>query len=320
MVMERRTEVAIVGELNLDLILEGLPRDLPEERELLASDFTMTLGSSSAILAHNLALLGTSVSFSSLIGPDPLGALCCQWLREAGVQTDQIRCAPTGTKTGVKTGVTVILPLTDTRRILTYPGAMFEMGIEDLDISYLAGAQHFHLSSFFLHRRLAPHIPGLFGAMKRSGLTTSLDTNDDPQGEWAGGLKDVFPELDILFCNERELMKIAGEGDVDAAAERISAAVPTLIVKRGSRGASAFANGRRIDAPATPVHVQDTVGAGDTFNAGFLHRWLRGSSLDECLALGNLAAALSTTRAGGVDAFKDIAYRDRFLEQRSSGA
>jgi len=313
--MERRTEVAIVGELNLDLILEGLPRELPEERELLASDFTMTLGSSSAILAHNLALLGTSVSFSSLVGPDPLGSICCQWLREAGVLTDQIRCASSGTKTGV----TLILPLSDTRRILTYPGAMFEMGIEDLDNTYLASAQHFHLSSFFLHRRLAPHIPGLFGAMKRSGLTTSLDTNDDPQDQWAGGLKDVFPELDILLCNERELMKIAREGDVDTAAEQIAGAVPILIVKRGSRGASAFANGRRIDAPAIPVHVQDTVGAGDTFNAGFLHRWLRGSSLDECLAFGNLAAALSTTRPGGVDAFKDTAYRDQFLEERSSG-
>jgi sugar/nucleoside kinase (ribokinase family) len=314
--MERRTEVAIVGELNLDLILEGLPRELPEERELLASDFIMTLGSSSAILAHNLALLGTSVSFSSLAGSDPLGALCLQLLQEAGVQTDQIRCA----RSGIKTGVTLILPLTDTRRILTYPGAMFEMGIEDLDISHLAGAKHFHLSSFFLHRRLAPHIPGLFGAMKRSGLTTSLDTNDDPQGEWAGGLQDVFSDLDILFCNERELMKIAGEGDVDTAAERISAAVPILIVKRGSRGASAFAKGRRIDAPAIPVHVQDTVGAGDTFDAGFLHRWLSGSSLDECLAFGNLAAALSTTRAGGVDAFKDSTYREKFLEEGSSGA
>jgi sugar/nucleoside kinase (ribokinase family) len=314
--MERKTEVAIVGELNLDFILEGLPRDLPEERELLASNFTMTLGSSSAILAHNLALLGTSVSFSSLIGPDPVGTLCCQWLQEAGVLTDQIRCA----RSGIKTGVTLILPLTDTRRILTYPGAMFEMGIEDLNTTYLASAKHFHLSSFFLHRKLAPHIPGLFGAMKRSGLTTSLDTNDDPQGDWAGGLKEVFPELDILLCNERELMKIAGEGDLDTAAAQISAAVPTLVVKRGSRGASAFANGRRIDAPAIPVHVQDTVGAGDTFNAGFLHRWLRGSSLDECLAFGNLTAALSTTRPGGVDAFKDSVYRERFLEERSSGA
>jgi sugar/nucleoside kinase (ribokinase family) len=312
--MGRRPEVAIVGELNLDLILDGVPRDLLEERELLASNFTMTLGSSSAILAHNLALLGSSVSFSSRIGPDPLGEICCQWLRHAGVETDHIRCAYNGSNTGV----TFILPLVTTRRSITYPGAMFEMGMEDLDTAYLATAQHFHLSSFFLHRKLSPHIPGLFAEMKRGGLTTSLDTNDDPQDQWDSGLKSVFPELDILFCNERELLKIARMTDEDAAADKVSAEVRILIVKRGPRGASVYTQGQRMDAPAVPVQVQDTVGAGDTFNAGFLYRWLRNSPLDECLAFGNLTAALSTTRPGGIEAFKDSRHRERFLAEHSS--
>ena len=312
--MGRQPEVAIVGELNLDFILEGVPRDLPEERDILASNFTMTLGSSSAILAHNLALLGTRVSFSSRIGPDPLGEICCQWLRQAGVEIDHIRCV----RNGSNTGVTFILPLVTTRRNITYAGAMFEMGIEDLDTAYLATAQHFHLSSFFLHRKLSPHIAGLFAAMKRSGLTTSLDTNDDPQDKWESGLKTVFPELDILFCNERELLKIAHMEDADAAAASVSAAVRMLIVKRGARGASVYSQGQRMDGPAIPVQVQDTVGAGYTFNAGFLHRWLRNAPLDECLAFGNLAAALSTTRPGGIEAFKDSGYRERFLAEHGS--
>lgn len=307
--MRQRTEVAIVGELNLDLILDGLPRDLPEERELLASDFTMTLGSSSAIMAHNLALLGTRVSFSSRIGADPLGKLCCQWLQEAGVDITQIRCVNSGSNTGV----TLILPLAVTRRIITYPGAMSEMGIDDLDMEYLATAKHFHLSSYFLHRALIPHIPDLFAAMKRKGLTTSLDTNDDPQDGWDSGLKSVFQELDILFCNEREILKIAGVQDVEDAAKRVAAAVPLLLVKRGPRGASLYANAERIDAPAISVPVQDTVGAGDTFDAGFLYQWLRDAPLEQCVAFGNVAAALSTTRAGGVAAFKDSDYRERFL-------
>jgi len=64
---------------------------------------------------------------------------------------------------GSNTEITLILPLTTTRRILTYPGAMFEMGIEDLDLDYLATAKHFHLSSLFLHRKLSPHIPSYSG-------------------------------------------------------------------------------------------------------------------------------------------------------------
>src|SRR3984885_12542986 len=83
-------EIAIVGELNPDLIVYGAPRELPEEREVLASGFTLTLGSSSAILAHNLALLGSKVSFSSRIGSDVLGEMCCQKLREAGVELDHV--------------------------------------------------------------------------------------------------------------------------------------------------------------------------------------------------------------------------------------
>ncbi len=66
----RHPDVAIVGELNPDLILYGVPHELPEEREVLASGFTLTLGSSSAILAHNLSLLVSKVTFSSRVGCD----------------------------------------------------------------------------------------------------------------------------------------------------------------------------------------------------------------------------------------------------------
>src|SRR5579859_7794455 len=81
----KKFDIAIVGELNLDFVLFGLSEDLPAERELLVSDFMMTLGSSSAITAHNMAVLGSRVAFLSRTGPDPLGEICCQRLAEAGV-------------------------------------------------------------------------------------------------------------------------------------------------------------------------------------------------------------------------------------------
>ena len=303
-----RPDVAIVGEINPDLIVYGLPRELPEEREVLASGFTLTLGSSSAILAHNLALLGSKVSFSSRIGSDVFGEMCCQKLREAGVELDHVVRSTSGSSTGI----TLILPLATTRRILTYPGAMFEMGIEDLDLDYLATAKHFHLSSLFLHRKLSPDIPRLFKEMKRRGLTTSLDTNDDPEDKWEGVLEDVLPLVDLLFCTEEELTKIA---KVESAADHVSAKVPLLVVKRGARGASAYTGGRRIDVPSLRVDVTDSVGAGDTFDAGFLHQWVRHAPLETCVAYGNLAGGLSVTRSGGIEAFIDSAYRQSFFER-----
>jgi sugar/nucleoside kinase (ribokinase family) len=79
------------------------------------------------------------------------------------------------------------------------------MGIDDLDLDYLATAKHFHLSSLFLHRKLSSDIPWLFKEMKRRGLTTSLDTHDDPENKWEGVLEEVLPLVDLLLCTEVEL-------------------------------------------------------------------------------------------------------------------
>ena len=303
-----KPDIAVVGEINPDLILYGLPRELPEERETLANGFAVTLGGSSAILAHNLAVLGTKVSLSSRIGPDVAGEMCCRRLREAGVELSRVTRAMSGSSTGISLSI----PLETTRRILTYPGAMFEMGIKDLDLDHLATARHFHLSSLFLHRKLSPDIPWLFGEMKRRGLTTSLDTNDDPENKWSGVLEEILPVVDLLFCTEEELVRIA---KTEPAVERVSAIVPVLVVKRGARGASAFTQGLRIDVPSLEVDVTDAVGAGDAFAAGFLHQWLRQFPVETCLAYGNLAGALSVTRSGGTEAFNDSAYRQAFFER-----
>ena len=141
-------DVTVVGELNLDLILYGLPQQLELERELLADGLALTLGSSSAIFAHNLAVLGSKVGFISRIGTDPLGEIAIARLAAGGVDVSQVRKVPGP----VSTGLTVILPRTGGRNILTYPGTMNEMCFEDLNLDYLADSKHFHLSSFFLHR------------------------------------------------------------------------------------------------------------------------------------------------------------------------
>ena len=145
-------DVTVAGELNLDLILYGLPLQLEPERELMAEGLALTLGSSSAIFANNLAVMGSKVGFISRIGEDPLREIALARLAAGGVDVSQVRKVA-GPAT---TGLTVILPRQGCRNILTYPGTMQEMCFEDLNLDYLAGAKHFHLSSFFRHRALRP--------------------------------------------------------------------------------------------------------------------------------------------------------------------
>jgi len=304
-----KLDIAIAGEINLDLILYGLPEQMPTELELLASGLALTLGSSSAILAHNLAALGSRVGFITKVGDDAFGTLAMERLRERGVDLTRVTH-------GAQSGITLILPHGPERHILTYPGTISELRFEDIDLAYLASTRHFHMSSLFLQRELLPNVPDLFRRMKSAGLTTSLDTNDDPEDRWDCILEKILPHVDILLPNQREAMKISQADDIEMALSRLAQKVETVVIKMGASGAIAMRGGHRFNAAAVPVTVVDPVGAGDSFDAGFLHQFLRGEDLARCLAYGNLCGAFSTTDCGGTEAFRDAARMQEFLRQR----
>jgi len=310
-----RFDVTIVGEVNLDLILYGLPDELPRERELLADRMMLTVGGSSAIVAHNLAALGSRVGFQSRIGDDDLGQAALNTLQQSGVEVSQVRRVAGA----VKTGLTAILQREAWRNMVTYSGTTAELMWEDLDLEYLADSRHFHFSSFYLQRGLRPRVPELFRKMKEAGLSISLDTNDDPDDGWGGGLEDTLRYVDVFLPNEREAQKAAGVNDLEAAVKKLAALTPLVVVKLGCEGALAQRGTERLASPALAVEAVDAVGAGDSFDAGFLHQYLRGADLAACLTAGNLAGALSTTRPGGIEAFRDAKYREQFFQEYGSG-
>jgi sugar/nucleoside kinase (ribokinase family) len=307
-------DVSVIGELNLDLILYGLPTTLTLEREHLAKDLSITLGSSSAIFAHNLALLGNKVAFNACIGEDPFGEICVQKLMAGGVDCSHIRKLK-----GKITGLTVILPQRKERFILTYPGTMYDLTNRELDMAHVLNAKHLHLSSYFLQKGIRPHLIDIYRRAKEAGLTTSLDTNDDPEDRWSGDIQLLLKYVDILFPNEREACRLAQVDDVEKAIEALSSKVRVLVVKRGSQGAVARVGKERYSAFAPVVDVVDPVGAGDSFDAGFIHQFIRGAKIEDCLRYGNVAGALSVTRAGGTEAYRDAAHRSLILQKYAGG-
>jgi sugar/nucleoside kinase (ribokinase family) len=308
-------DVSVIGELNLDLILYGLPQELILEHEHLAKDLSITLGSSSAIFAHNLACLGNKVSFSSAIGSDPFGEICLKRLGESGVDISRVR-----RMTGKTTGLTVILPQRKQRYILTYPGTMFDLTEKDLDLNYIFSAKHLHVSSYFLQKGLRASLINIFRKAKDAGLTTSLDTNDDPEDRWSTEIQLLLKYTDILLPNEREACKLAQVDDVNRAAEFLAKKVSIVVIKRGSQGALAQFSGDRFSAFPPMVDVADPVGAGDSFDAGFVHQFIRGAKVEDCLKFANVAGALSVTRAGGTEAYRDAQHREAFLRKNAAPA
>jgi sugar/nucleoside kinase (ribokinase family) len=302
-------DITIAGELNLDLILYGLPAEMQTERELLATDFRATLGSSSAIVAHNAASVGARVAFTTLVGADDFGRLAIDRLRAAGVDISHTR------QGSVATGVTVLLPHGDQRHILTFPGTIAELTVGDLDFDFLVQGRHFHLSSLYLQRGLHDGLPDLLRRLKQAGLTISLDTNDDPDNRWGSPLPEVLPYVDIFMPNEDEICRMTNSSDLDEGIQRLGVEVSTIVVKRGRRGARVYEQGRAVDVAPINVVPVDTIGAGDSFDAGFLRAYLLSKDTITCARAGNITGALSTQASGGTEAFRDQALRDAFLKE-----
>ena len=119
--------------------------------------------------------------------------------------------------------------------------------------------------------------------------------------------------VDVFLPNVREAKKITGSEDAEAALASLAKRVPLVVMKIGAEGAVAQRGEERFSSPAVKVNTVDSVGAGDSFDAGFLWQYLRGAELSTCLTAGNLAGAFSTTRSGGTEAFRDREYREKFL-------
>jgi sugar/nucleoside kinase (ribokinase family) len=193
---------------------------------------------------------------------------------------------------------------------------MFEMQYADIDMDYIRTARHLHLSSFYLHRALRPRILNLFRQAKEAGLTTSLDTNDDPENLWERDLLEVLKYVDVFFPNDREAKKIARNDDLAQAINLLAGLSKVVVVKRGSGSAICRSGNEQWSLAPPSVKIVDDIGAGDTFDAGFVHSYLRGAPLEDCLAFANIVAAYSLTKQGGTEAFRERSVLFTFMRQQ----
>lgn len=307
--MERKTfDAIVVGELNVDHILVHVR--FPEyEREHLAKDMRFTIGSSSAITAHNLAALGSNVGFIGKVEADSFGDFMIQQLQIGGVD-----CSGIIKDDKLKTGATIINANHGKKALLTYMTAMASHTIEDIDWELVANARHLHIGSYYLQAGLKSSVPELFEKAHALGLTTSLDTNWDPEEKWGIELYDALKHTDIFLPNETEAVHITQLDNINDAIDHLRNIVPFIAVKCGKKGVIGVNDNEYYHLAAFPVTAVEPSGAGDSFNAGFMHKYINGKGLRECLRFGNACGALAVTETGGTSAFRSKANLTADLE------
>lgn len=306
--MARSNEIVVIGELNVDLIASGVSAGPVLGTEVLADDFTVTLGSASAIFSCGIARLGHSVTFVSRIGNDDFGHLCLESLAQRGIATDRIEIDVQS-----KTGVTVVVSTAEDRAMITFLGAIAELSLSQVPADIFHGHRHLHLTSYYLQKALQPDFPHLLDAAREAGATTSFDPNSDPTQGRDEKVLEVSRHTDILFLNEDEARLLTGVDDIEAAGRQLSELCPTVAIKLGAKGAIGFQDGAVERVEGFKIDAVDSTGAGDSFAAGFVHAFLDGGDLRKCLTIGNACGAFSASRPGGTNGQPDPEELERFV-------
>lgn len=295
--MEKMYDVITAMDLCVDFLVD-LGKTVPEfgQKEQIINGYRITPGGSACIFASQCAKLGLKAAGSGRLGADLFGEQVLNALQKTGISTEAIEVSEE-----VSTGVGIALNKAGgDRSILTYMGSIGEVNTEGfMDLAHRT--RHIHIASYFLITKMQPLYREILPKARAMGVTVSLDTNWDPEENWKAGVQELLPYVDILLQNEQEMQLLAGTSDLEEAVNIMSSIVPTVVLKKGSEGAAVYTGDRTIERRTVPVKPVDTVGAGDSFDGGFIYGFLQGLPLEKCLETACLCGSRNVTASGGVD-------------------
>ena len=185
-------DVLAVSDMCVDLVLSGNVRPQFHQVEQLIDSYSLEMGGSANIFVSQFAKLGGRSGLLGYVGADGFGKFLEEKLRQIGVDVSNVR-----EDSGLKTGISAILAEPGDRSILTYLGTIDAVRPEELTEALLTGCRHWHIASFFLLNRLRPSWPDWLRHCHSQGVTTSLDTNWDPEDRWEG-VRNLLPLVDVF--------------------------------------------------------------------------------------------------------------------------
>ncbi len=274
--------IVSVGRLYIDLIFTGLPREPTLGTEIYSEGFSIHAGGGACITAAHLSALGRASYLAAFLPGPPFEQTIKDKIESAGVSTEFAQRAPKDQPPQV----TAALVSGGDRAFVTNRHGPAAPRLDPRRLR-AAGIGHMHIGEL----ATLVEMPELLTVARAAEMTVSLDCSWDETLR-ATDIAQLIAGVDVFLPNAAEANRLAAIGVTEPFA-------PLTIVKDGEKGARAVYQGSTIRAATTPVKPVDTTGAGDAFNAGFLHKWLRGASLLDAMMAGNAAGAKAVQMTGG---------------------
>ena len=295
--------VLVVGDANVDLLV-NFPRQLPNGKTIPPKPELMG-GGSAANTAMALRRLGLPVTFMGTVGNDAYGRYMLEEFRQAG-----INAAPTIVNPALNT-VCVFAFVDEKGERYPWPWPLEnqsfrELAPDKIDWQAVKNAGWIHSSGMlFSADTSARHsVISIFKKAHALGIPTSFDLNMRVEGEtldasYRQALLEVMEHSSVVLgSGQEEFFYLADGQPWQQTAASFVRAGRAIIARMGAEGSMVLSTAGESFIPAYPTKVTDTVGAGDSYNAGFIAASLHGLPIEDCLRWGNACGSYTVARKG----------------------
>ncbi len=298
--------VLCLGDICADLIIPyaAALKAKSDPASCVNADVRPAEGGSVANTACAIARLEIPVLFAGTCGLDAYGQMLKRGLEREGVDTSLLRMESD------KPTQLVLLVLNEQgdRTAFACPahlGSQHSILPDQIPADIVERISWLHVTGMMLREDPAASTQlDLMRRCREVGVPVSFDINvrvEALQNELFAKNLGLAKELaDYIFGSSfDEIPLLAGERDAELAAQKLTAHGAAVISRSGDQGADLFRDGTRIHAPAFPVTVADTVGAGDAFDGAFIAAKLSGLSDADAMQEANAAAAICVSKPSG---------------------
>jgi sugar/nucleoside kinase (ribokinase family) len=301
--------LVVFGEFFIDLVFHNLPKLPQMGLEVKTRSLSECAGGGLATTALVAAALGTPTAVITRVGADAPRRLAWRKLVRSGVSTGACEFDP-----NLPTALTVSVAYGTDRMMITHDVINRHLNrlLARRPVQrQLRLAKHLHLAC-----SLEPLVVWVrvIRRLSISGMTISADIGWNSLVLESQQLPSVLRNLDFVFPNEIEARAMTGKSSVEKAASELARWVRLPVVKLGQDGCLAVRRGEILRVPSIRARSLDATGAGDAFNGGFLHGYLAGWGLEDCLRAGNVCGALATTGAGGSSAIPTLSRLRKLMK------
>jgi sugar/nucleoside kinase (ribokinase family) len=283
--------------LDLDFLSFPFVEGIFAHRDTVGNEYTLEIGGSAFNAAKICASLELDVLFVGKIGKDPIGALLKHIASKGKVFTRLIEAE----NNTIQTNVAAHYVHEDGTSIMTSAGSanqhLSSQDIETVVHDELPKTRYLYLGGGLKLLNLLPSYPLLIETAKKHGVKVVLDhgrvTNVATE-DHKRIIHSIISDVDIYLPSRDEFLDMWSFSSLEQGLKEMEKKMHgVVVVKDSSKGSHSIRDGKVIAVPPIPVTPINTIGAGDSFNAGFIKADTLGfKSIEEKMRFASASAGI----------------------------